>query len=136
MVKNMHSQIPLLCRIQVAENMKMGDVGTRERESEALTRIAAIESENLRQQNERSQAVEKSNNELRLVRMHRNSAIPVIMVLNRLLQSQTLAICLQTHKDGNGARSGSPVSAVTGRVVNRALRETQSPLGLKVLCAH
>ena len=50
--------------------MKMGDVGTREREAEALTRIAAIESENLRQQNERTQAVEKSNNELRLVRMH------------------------------------------------------------------
>ena len=106
---NAHSQISLLCRIQVAENKKMGDVGTRERESEAMTRIAAIESENLRQQNERSQAVEKSNNELRLVGMH---DIPVIVVLNRLLQIRTLAICWQTHKDGNGAHSGSPVSAV------------------------
>ena len=101
--------------------MKMGDVGTREREAEALTRIAAIESENLRQQNERTQAVEKSNNELGLVRMHENSAVPVIVVLNRLLKSQALAICWQTQKDGKGALSGSPVSAVTCSCVNRAL---------------
>lgn len=118
---NAHPQISLLCRIQVAENKKLGDVGTRERESEAMTRIAAIESENLRQQNERSQAVEMSNNELRLVGMHNNSAIPVKAVLNRPLQRQTLAICRPMHKNGNGARSGSLVSAVTCSCVNRAL---------------
>lgn len=122
-----HSQISLLCRIQVAENKKLGDVGTRERESEAMTRIAAIESENLRQQNERSQAVEMSNNELRLVGVHNNSAIPVKAVPNRLLQIQTLAICWQKHNDGNGARSGSPVSAVTCSCVNRPLRQAHSP---------
>ena len=55
----------------------------------------------------------------------------MIVVLNRLLQGPTLAIYWQTHKDGNGARSGSPVSAVTCSFVNRARRETPSPLGLK-----
>ena len=87
------------CRIEVAENQKRGDVGAQERILEAKTRIAAIEAENLRQQNlraqdvqrsnndviqsratieadnlrqqnERAQAVERSNNELRLVRLY------------------------------------------------------------------
>ena len=52
------------CRIEVAENQKKGDVGTEERTMEAKTRIAAIEAENLKQQNERAQDVQRSNNEL------------------------------------------------------------------------
>ena len=52
------------CRIEVAENQKKGDVGTEERVMEAKTRIAAIEAENLKQQNERAQDVQRSNNEL------------------------------------------------------------------------
>ncbi|CAL5221082.1 g3209 [Coccomyxa viridis] len=51
-------------RIEVAENQKRGDVGTEERTMEAKTRIAAIEAENLKQQNERAQDVQRSNNEL------------------------------------------------------------------------
>ena len=52
------------CRIEVAENQKRGDVGAQERVMEAKTRIAAIEAENLRQQNARAQDVQRSNNEL------------------------------------------------------------------------
>ena len=43
-------------------------IKSRQAAMEAKNQIGALEAENLRQQNQRSQAVEESNNQLRLVR--------------------------------------------------------------------
>jgi hypothetical protein len=52
----------------VAENKKKGDIGTKQREGEAQVETARIDAENVKSKNMRLQEVERSNNELMMVK--------------------------------------------------------------------
>jgi ABC-type phosphate/phosphonate transport system ATPase subunit len=52
----------------VAENKKLGDVGTKQRDGEAIIATAKIEAQNQRAQNEQRAQIAMSNKELELIR--------------------------------------------------------------------
>ena len=55
-------------KIRTAAIVSDAEIKSRQAAMEAKNEIGALEAENLRQQNQRSQAVEESNNQLKLVR--------------------------------------------------------------------
>lgn len=56
-----------LCRIEVAENKKKGDIGTKQREGEAMVETSRINAENVSERNARQQEIERSMNKLKIV---------------------------------------------------------------------
>lgn len=55
-------------RVEVAENMKQGDIGTKLREGQAVTETARIAAENQKAQNKQKAEIAISNRELELIR--------------------------------------------------------------------
>ena len=52
----------------MAENRKRGDVGTKQRDGQAIMDMARIEAENQKAQNEQRAAIAQSNRDLEMIR--------------------------------------------------------------------
>ena len=64
----MHILLVLVRRVEVAENRKRGDVGTKQREGQAAQDMARIEAANQKAQNEQRAAIAQSNRDLEMIR--------------------------------------------------------------------